>query len=125
MYRVWLHDVAKRPLRVSRFRVMKMTWKPISELQFPKNNAGGGDYWVTDGKEVIHVQLARRFGTPMSFYENRGGKFVMRSDVPKWAQVWCFENMEAPENFCSSGPLPRDEIEFMPTHFAEWKPSPP
>lgn len=104
-----------------------MTWKPISEFPFPKDRAGwgGGDYWVTDGKTVVHAQLERRFGTPISFYENRGGKFLIREDVPKWAHVWRFADMEAPQSFCDSGAFPRDEVDFLPTHWDHWRPEAP
>lgn len=102
-----------------------MAWKPISEFPFPDDRWGSGDYWVTDGKAVVHAQLERRFGTPLSFYETRNGKMQIREDIPKWIQIWRFADMEAPENFCSSGPLPRDEVEFIPTHWKEWRPEVP
>lgn len=94
---------------------MATEWKPIETCPF----ADGMEIWVTDGKRVSPIILDKRFGTPMWIY-------VQRESVPAWLLSWAFSDQDAPKNYCSSGPLPDDQINYIPTHWApRWRPDPP
>jgi hypothetical protein len=93
----------------------KYQWQPIETCPF----APYLEVWMTDGENVRLVEVDRRLGhgTPVSWFEDVGGEWKISTRIPKWQVEWRLADLEAPENFCSSGPLPRDEIDFMPTHW--------
>jgi hypothetical protein len=90
-------------------------WKPIETCPF----VDGLEIWVTDGKRVSPIVIDRRFGMPLWIYE-------MGDSAPKFLQEWAFSDQDAPKNYCSSGPLPDDQIGYIPTHWApRWAPAAP
>lgn len=96
----------------------RIEWQPINTCPFAEYL----ELWVTDGKRVSPVIVDRRFGMPMWMYE-----MDVAGTLPVFHQTWVFSDQDAPKNYCSSGELPDDLIDYIPTHwmYRSVRPEPP
>lgn len=96
----------------------RIDWQPIETCPF----ASYLELWVTDGKKVSPAIVDRRFGWSVREWEMQEA-----GTLPAYLEKWSFSDQDAPKNYCSSGPLPDDLIDFIPTHWMHrnWRPNPP